>query len=265
MKRQDKQAEVHLIDQLIATGSYDFNSGRRHREKQLEIVQLMAPQGQPILDAGCGPGTYGIILAQQGNRVVGIDISVKAAETARDRANKSAEGFLPMVGDLEKLPFKDNSFGICFCGFTLHHFPDISSIVAEFARVTKPDGKVTLLEPNGSNPAVRLSNIIENLWRGWLSKLGIDSANEVIHKHSVYTKALQQQGFVNIKVDSCYTGGLPPLPIKSQKGGLSFFNFLLIHILARLRHLFYIVMVKALPRPLNGIDLAITAQKGTSR
>jgi len=262
MKRQDKKAEIELINKLVETQSYDFELGRKPREKQLQLLQLEVPQGQLILDAGCGPGTYGIILAEQGNEVIGVDLSVKATGEAKERARKKGVSFSPLVGDLERLPFKGNSFNICFCGFTLHHFPDINAIVAEFARVVRPRGKVILLEPNGSNLAVRLSNRLENLVRGWLFRMGIDTPNEVNYRHNVYTETLGHQGFIDIKVASSYTGGLPPLPTKFQKRGLDFLSLLLIHILARLRRLFYVITVKVLTRPLNGIDLMITGTKG---
>jgi SAM-dependent methyltransferase len=170
--------------------------------------------------------------------------------------------FLPLVGDLERLPFKDRSFDVCFCGYTLHHFSNIDSAVAEFARALKPDGKMVLLEPNGSHIAVRLSEKLENLARRWLFKLGIDSPNETLHRHTVYTSALERLNFVDIRVGSSCTAGLPPLPTKylnravSYRAGMS-----LVRTLARLRLLFYIVISEILPRPLNGVDLVITATK----
>jgi ubiquinone/menaquinone biosynthesis C-methylase UbiE len=262
MIQQDKKAEIELLDRLVEMESYDFDSERSNREKQLRLLELTTAPSQRILDAGCGPGTYGIILAQSGHEVVGIDISGSATIVAKKRADEKRVNFSPVVGYLEKLPFADDSFDICFCGYTLHHFPDISSVVAEFARVTKPGGKLILLEPNGSNPAVKFSKKLENLVQGWLFKLGIDSPNEVVHQPAVYSGALGEKGITNIKVHSDYTGGLPPLPAKTRKQTFGYFNFLLIHIIARLRRVLYIIAVKVLPRPLNGADLVITGTKG---
>jgi ubiquinone/menaquinone biosynthesis C-methylase UbiE/GT2 family glycosyltransferase len=261
-KEQDKKAEIKLLDKLVEMESYDFDSERSNREKQLRLLELTTAPSQRILDAGCGPGTYGIILAQCGHQVIGIDISGSATIVAKKRADEKRVNFSPVAGYLEKLPFAADSFDICFCGYTLHHFPDISSVVSEFTRVTKPGGKLILLEPNGSNPAVRFSKKLENLVQDWLFKLGIDSPNEVVHQPAVYSEALGEKGIINIKVDSDYTGGLPPLPAKTGKQTLGYFNFILIHVIARLRRVLYIIAVKVLPRPLNGADLVITGIKG---
>ncbi len=262
MTAQNKQAETELSESLVETKSYGFDSGRKAREKQLELVSLLSPQNKLVLDAGCGPGTYGIIMAQMGNHVIGLDISLSAAEEARKRAVARGVDFAPLTGDLERLPFANNTFGVCFCAFALHHFSDFAPVIREMARVLKPGGKLVLLEPNGSNIMVKLSNRLENLSRGWLFNSGIDSPNEKIHNHKLYEAALRTQGFAEVKVASSYTGGLPPLPPRPQKSFGGFLNFVTIHFLARTRRLIYYVTAWVLPRPLNGIDLMITATKG---
>ncbi len=259
--RQNKQAEINLSERELIEGTWeDSDLQREDRRKQLELLQPILSQSQLILDAGCGPGTYGLILAQQGNKVVGIDISPKTVGVAKNRADEASVSFLPIAGDLERLPFKDSSFDMCFCGYTLHHFPDIGITVTELARALKPGGRIVVAEPNGSSPAVRLSNALENLLQGWLVRLGVDTPNEALHNHRVYVKALEQSGITDIKVDSCYFGGLPPLPKKSKKA--SSLSLSLIHILARLRRFFFIIAARVLPRPLNGSDLLITGTKG---
>ena len=72
---------------------------------------------------------------------------------------------------------------------------------------------------------------------------------------------MERQGFTHIEVSSCFPGGLPPLPARSQKSGPSSSGLLLIQILVRLRRLLFIIADKTLPRPLNGGDLLITGIK----
>jgi len=125
MIQQDKKAEIELLDRLVEMESYAFDSERSNREKQLRLLELTTAPSQRILDAGCGPGTYGIILAQCGHEVIGIDISGSATVVAKKRADEKRVNFSPVVGYLEKLPFADDSFDICFCGYTLHHLPNL--------------------------------------------------------------------------------------------------------------------------------------------
>jgi len=263
MKGQDKQAEIAVGSGTPEDEWLEDTRGYRVRRVHLELLQLISSQGQLILDAGCGPGTYGIMLAKEGNKVVGVEISPEATQVARERANEKKVIFLPVVGDLERLPFKDNSFDICFCGWVLHHFPDTGTAVAELSRVLKPAGKIALAEPNESNVAMRFSRFVEDLplLRGWVLRAGWDSPNRTIHRHNHYVEALERQGFTDIGVRSCFPGGLPPLPAKSQKRGLSSLSLMLIHILVRLRRLLFMVADKVLPHPLNGADLLITGAK----
>ena len=237
--------------------------GYRVRRQHLELLQLIPSQGRLILDAGCGPGTYGIMLAQDGNEVIGVEISPQATEVAKERASQKGAAFSPVVSDLERLPFRDNNFDICFCGWILHHFPDMDTAVSEFSRVLKSGGKIALAEPNESNIAVRFSRFVEGLplLRGWVLRAGWDTPNRTIHRYSDYIKVLERHGLTDIEVSSCFPGGLPPLPARPQKWRLSSLGLLLIHILVRLRRLLFIIADKVLPRPLNGADLLITGTK----
>ena len=44
------------------------------------------------------------------------------------------------LGDGERLPFKNNYFGIAFCRSTLHHFNTLDRVIAEMVRITKEGG-----------------------------------------------------------------------------------------------------------------------------
>jgi len=263
MKIQDKQAESMVGSGTPEDEWLEDTQGYRVRKTHLELLHLIPSHDLRILDAGCGPGTYGIMLAQEGNKVTGVEISPKAVEVANERAKGKGVNFSASIGDLEKLSFEDNSFDVCFCGWVLHHFPDMDTAVAELYRVLKPGCKIALAEPNESNLAVRFSRFVEDLpvIRGWVLKAGWDTPNRTIHKHKDYVKALERQGFTHIEVSSCFPGGLPPLPSRNEKWGLSSPGLLLIHILVRLRRLLFIVADKVLPRPLNGGDLLITGTK----
>jgi SAM-dependent methyltransferase len=264
MKIQDKQAEM-----LIGSGSpedewLDDTRGYKVRKTHLELLGLMSMCGKKILDAGCGPGTYGIMLAQAGNEVVGIEISPGSVQVANQRAKDRAVDFAARVGDLENLPFDDNTFDVCFCGWVLHHFPDINKAVSELVRVLKPGGNIALVEPNESNLAVRFSRFVEDLplLRSWVLREGWDTPNRTINKHTDYIEALVKNGVTDIIISSCFPGGLPPLPPKSGRGFKRVVSLLAIKFMARSRRLIFATAYHTLPRPLNGADLLITGNKG---
>lgn len=263
MKTQDKRTEMIVGSGTPEDEWLEHTQGYRVREKHLELLGLNSLQGQLILDAGCGPGTYGIMLAKKGNKVVGVEISPEGARVAKERAAKKEASFMPIIGDIEKLPFEDSTFAICFCGWVLHHFPDIDTSVSELARVLKPGGMISLAEPNESNLLVRFSRFIEDLplLRTWVLREGWDTPNRTINKHKQYVETLMKHGITDIKVSSCFPGGLPPLRIKHKKRDSNRVVMLSIKVLFYMRSLLFFIAYKLLPKPLNGADLLIIGTK----
>src|SRR5258705_6016599 len=66
---------------------------------EARFVDAMAPRGARILDAGCGPGRLGGILAQVGHHVVGVDVDPALIEAAE----QDYPGPDWLVGDLAEL------------------------------------------------------------------------------------------------------------------------------------------------------------------
>ncbi len=264
MKVQDKQAEKLIGSGSPEDGWLDDTRGYKVRKTHLEVLGLMSMRGKKVLDAGCGPGTYGIMLAQAGNEVIGIEISPGAVQVANQRAKEKGVDFTARVGDLENLPFDDNTFDVCFCGWVLHHFPDINKAVSELSRVLKPGGYITMVEPNESNLAVRFSRFIEDLslFRSWVLREGWDTPNRTINKHTIYVETLSKKGIIDIKVSSCFPGGLPPLPQKAQ-GFRSSLSLVAINFMVRFRRFIFAAAYMTTTRPLNGADLLITGIKVT--
>ena len=50
------------------------------------ILQQTGKEHADILDLGCGPGLYCEILAENGHRVTGVDISKRSIEYAKEKA-----------------------------------------------------------------------------------------------------------------------------------------------------------------------------------
>jgi SAM-dependent methyltransferase len=94
-----------------------------------------------LLDAGCGAGMAMQLAAELGADVAGIDASAGLLEVARDRLpNARLEN-----GDLEILPFEDDSFDVV-TGFNAFQFAaDPVAALKEARRVTKPGGKVFVM------------------------------------------------------------------------------------------------------------------------
>jgi SAM-dependent methyltransferase len=96
--------------------------------------------GERVLDAGCGPGLYypPLIAAHPEIHYTGIDLldSMLANHPAHTDDNHSDL----VLGDVQRLPFKDNTFDVVMAHHILHHVPDVEVAVIEMKRVLKPSG-----------------------------------------------------------------------------------------------------------------------------
>lgn len=90
------------------------------------------------LDAACGTGRHAEYLAARGHRVVGVDSSPDMLE----RAGKRVPDARFEQGDLHRLPLADASVDLVVCGLALTHVPDLAPVLAEFARVLRPGGRL---------------------------------------------------------------------------------------------------------------------------
>lgn len=76
------------------------------------LVDVLAPRGARLLDAGCGPGRHGGHLARLGHRVVGVDIDPALIAAAR----ADHPGATWVVADLATLDLAEHGEGEPFDG-----------------------------------------------------------------------------------------------------------------------------------------------------
>lgn len=251
-KRTERNEGIPSENWLNCSRVYDCK--RQHLEL-LGLLQDDSGRTRLILDAGCGPGTYGIVLAeQQGVEVVGVDISTAAVKKAGDRAAERG-CFHAIEGDLESLPFGDASFDIVFSGWVLHHFPSLESVCSELFRVLRPGGRIAVVEPNEANLAMRVSRFVEYVLSPIIARIRWDTPNRTVHSHKEYLEVLRKGGFSDLKYSSCHA---------SLPADLSFGNpaaNVILGLMFNIRALMLGLGTRLLPSPLNGPDLLIWGAK----
>jgi len=111
------------------------------------LSQLGFEKGQ-ILDAGAGSGDVAIELARVFPRaeVVGLDLSEPLLELARSSMEKAglSDRLSFEKGDVQAMPFEDDSFDVVASLNTLHVVDDPVAMLDEIERVLAPNGMLGL-------------------------------------------------------------------------------------------------------------------------
>jgi demethylmenaquinone methyltransferase/2-methoxy-6-polyprenyl-1,4-benzoquinol methylase len=131
----------------------DLQSFGLHRLWKRRLVRLANPEaGERALDLCCGTGDIALALARRGAEVAGLDFSAPMLEIARqkqlghsaDSRDRSNPQFLQ--GDAQQIPFPDNSFEIVTVGYGLRNLASLETGLREMQRVTKPGGRLLVLD-----------------------------------------------------------------------------------------------------------------------
>jgi ubiquinone/menaquinone biosynthesis C-methylase UbiE len=121
-----------------------FAATRAHPWPEVESFVADADPARVALDVGCGNGRHAEVLATVADRVVGLDASRGALETARRRRGRRGFELGLVQGDAATLPVRTGRVDLAVYVATLHHLRPRATRVAsldELARVLAPDGR----------------------------------------------------------------------------------------------------------------------------
>jgi ArsR family transcriptional regulator len=100
-----------------------------------------------VADLGCGEGYLTIEAARWAARVVAVDRSATVLDRAKGLARRRhVSNVVWKRGELDKLPIRDEAVDVALLSQALHHAHDPARAVAEAARITRPGGRVLVLD-----------------------------------------------------------------------------------------------------------------------
>ncbi len=120
------------------------------KDAWLRLLVENAPKKQNIrvLDIGCGPGLFAILMASIGNKVSAIDISegmIKHAKQNSDDLDLNIE-FKQVEGN--ELPFEDDEFDLIISRNVVWNIENPIEAFKEWRRVLNKEGKIIYFDAN---------------------------------------------------------------------------------------------------------------------
>lgn len=102
-----------------------------------------------VCDVGCGAGHFGLSFAGKAARIVAVDPAPNMLRAAALAAKEKGVCLETHEAPAEALPLADGEFDLAISRQAPHHFTDVYAAVREMARVTKPGGRVAVIDLRG--------------------------------------------------------------------------------------------------------------------
>ncbi len=108
------------------------------------VIGLLPPHWT-VVDLGCGTGEMVAKLADEVDRVIGVDQSAEMLEGARSVTHR--RGNIQLVNaDLDQLPLDDDCCDAALMSLVLSYLPHPDRALAEMARILRPGGKAVVVD-----------------------------------------------------------------------------------------------------------------------
>lgn len=173
-------------------------------------------KGKRCLEVGCGRGTISAYFSYAGYDCTLLDISPEAIETAKEIFKKNNLKAKFKVGDVNNLPFKDNSFDVVVSIGLLEHFEDVETPIKEQVRVLDKGGIfLGYVVPKYKDNIQKDYEWINEILKGYLrEKINVYPKEKIFRSDAsskVYIKVLKKNKLRNIN-----SSGVYPLPMISH-------------------------------------------------
>ena len=163
-----------MFDQIA--GRYDMlnrlmSMGIDQSWRRKTVAAMELPADARVLDLATGTADLAMMIARThpDASVVGSDPSARMLEVGNDKVERGglSDRVALELGEAQSLAYADDTFDGCCIAFGIRNVPDRAAALREMARVTKPSGRVAVLELG--EPSV-----------GWLSPLARFHVRKVI-------------------------------------------------------------------------------------
>jgi ubiquinone/menaquinone biosynthesis C-methylase UbiE len=178
---------------------------RFHRD---QFLQLVPSPGLLTVDIGCGEGRLTRHLQSLGHRTIGVDVSGKLIELAKEEDPSASY----IVANAAKLPLENQVADLAIAFMSLQDIDDLQSAVSEIARVLLPNGKLVMAIVHPINSSGKFAteeadsefiipgdcNYFDELrYSDTFERDGLEMTFHSVHRSlDTYSRALEGSGFL---------------------------------------------------------------------
>jgi len=222
----DKQIEINRYNhraQQIITGEQNYKKKPNYLTIPNKFYFNLIERNKnkkDLLEVGAGTGENTLRLIQLNLNVCAIDISSKSVEVMEKKFIKY-KNFSAKVADMEKLPFKKESFDI-ICSAGSLSYGDNDIVMSEIYRVLKPLGVVVIMDSLNNNIIYKLNRYL-HYYRGNRTKSTINRIPNI----NLINKYINKFGYGKVSYFGSITWMFPFLKIFfSEKFICNFSNWI---------------------------------------
>jgi ubiquinone/menaquinone biosynthesis methyltransferase len=158
----------------IITVLLSYGQDKRWKRRLAEMAPAHADTR--VLDLACGTGDIAFEMAARGARVIGLDITLRMLQLARNKPQSFRRRVSFVAADMMALPFPDASFDIITTGYGLRNVPELSAALREIERVLVPGGILLSLDFN--RPA---NVVVRGVYLTYLTLVG-SALGAILHR-----------------------------------------------------------------------------------
>ncbi|AKB26971.1 ubiquinone/menaquinone biosynthesis methyltransferase [Methanosarcina siciliae T4/M] len=136
----------------VSSETYDSHEGHgiqseMEREAWKHVFKSLLPPGRlKVLDVGCGTCEIGLLFAEMGYQVTGLDLSEKMLAKAREKASRKGFDSVFEKGDAEAPPFEEDTFDVVVNRHLLWTLPHPDTAVMNWRNVLKKGGMLIVVD-----------------------------------------------------------------------------------------------------------------------
>jgi demethylmenaquinone methyltransferase/2-methoxy-6-polyprenyl-1,4-benzoquinol methylase len=143
--------------------SVDWFTGNTTHRLRRRALRYMPPEGSRVLELGVGTGRLHRELAARYD-MAGLDRAEGMVAITRRRL--AAHGLTSdlQVGDVTALPWPDDAFDAVVSTFVFSAIPDADAAMDEMVRVTRPGGRVIIVDAGEARDHNAVAHWLAQLW-----------------------------------------------------------------------------------------------------